>query len=135
MGWATVSSSEQPHGFGFFHCWNFSKFSQYSLRYSAVNVNHGDGLSSSDVIVSAATEGKIRDIDFAIPQDGANLPDHSGHIAVPQIDKIPLQRRLHFDSVHMKQARGVLVQDCALDDVFLTISSYHNRKYAARPSG
>ncbi len=53
---------------------------------------------------SAAAQGKIRDIDFVCAENGADLPDDAGHIAVAQVNQVAFERSLDVNAIDVEQA-------------------------------
>src|SRR5271165_3544021 len=128
--------SKQPDGLGLLDRRYFPKFRQHGSGHDTVHVNHRDGLarSSGFHIPHPAAQRKISNVDFVIAQNRTDFSDHAGDVAIAEVDEIALKRGFHFDSIHVQQAWGILVQHRAFHHVFFPLSLQRNRKHAPRSS-
>ena len=69
-----------------------------------------------------------------LPQNRAHFPDHSGYVAIAQVNEIALQRRFHIDSIDVQQSRIIFVQHRALDQVLSGGRFQQHRKHTAGAS-
>ncbi len=106
------------HGFGLPHRGNLLQLSQNIFWNAAIHVDHGNGFARLRRCFRAApSQRKVRNIDFVFAQDRTYFADHSGNVAVSQVDQISFQRRFHIDVIDMQQAWRGAVQNGAFHHV------------------
>ena len=126
--------SKKPDSFRLFDRRHLPELRQYWLGDDPIHVNHGNGFARFR-IPRPASQREISNIDFVIAQDRAYLPDHARDVTIAKVNKVALERSFHFNSIHVQQAWGILVQHSALDDVLFRLSFHTYGKHAPRSSG
>src|SRR5579863_223753 len=103
--------SKEPDGLRLLNRRHFPELGQHPLGHDPIHMHHRDSFARSTWfhISHPASQREISNIDFVIAQDGAYFSNHAGDIAIAKVNQVALERSLHFNSIYVQQAWGILV--------------------------
>src|SRR6185436_4372309 len=112
------------------------QFTDDSLGNRAIHVHNGDGLARSPRhrFFASSSQREVGDVDPMFAQDGSDLTNNTGHVLVPHVDQVLLQRSFRIDSVDMQEASRLFVQHRALHDMAAFVAFNGDGDDAAYPA-
>ena len=112
---------------------DFSQHFENALRNATIDVHYGNRFPrfAFAFFVGCAhtsSQRKVRDVDFVLTKNRADLPDHTGHVTVPHVDQVAFQRRFYINAIDIQEARSCLcstapVTRCSSEEVFSRIDN------------